>query len=494
MRVHWLTHHGEFNQFQDYRDTSRDKYLCSFTGGVTMGIILCGGTIVTATDYYKADVRIEGEKVVAIGKGIALSEDIIVDVRGSLLFPGGVDVHTHFDLPVGNTVTADDFASGTKGAIIGGTTTIIDYATQCKGETLKEALENWHLKAKGNCYGDYGFHMAITDWNDRVAEEISWLSQSAGVTSIKLYMAYKNVLQVDDDILFQALARSRQYGVLVCVHCENGDMIYNLVNQYRRQGLITPNYHPVSRPIIAEEEAVTRIIALAQVTKSSVYIVHISSSDALQVVMKAKAKGNQVYAETCPQYLVLDENYYTRAGFESAKYVMSPPLRKKTNQDFLWQGLQNRMIDVVATDHCSFNFLGQKDVGLHDFSKIPNGIPGAQNRLGILYTYGVLTGKIDLHTFVNVTATQPAKIFGLFPRKGTIAVGSDADIVVWDVNDTSLIGAEKQHHKVDYTPYEGFQQKGKAVHVFLRGRHIVRDAKLCDIDPQGIYLPRTPIG
>ncbi|MCC5465832.1 dihydropyrimidinase [Pelosinus baikalensis] len=458
-----------------------------------MGIVLRGGTIVTAVDYYKADVRIEGEKIVAIGKEIILPEDIILDVEGHLLLPGGVDVHTHFDLPVGNTVTADDFTSGTQGAIMGGTTTIIDYATQFKGQTLKEALTNWHAKAQGACYVDYGFHMAITEWNDDIAEEIGWLSQSAGVTSIKLYMAYKNLLQVDDDILFQALVKSKQCGVLVCVHCENGDMIYNLVKRYRSQGNVAPYYHPLSRPIVAEEEAVYRIIALAHAAQSSVYIVHLSSNNALQVVMNAKCRGNRVYAETCPQYLLLDESFYSKDHFESAKYVISPPLRKKENQDFLWQGLHDGMLDVVATDHCSFNFHGQKDAGLHDFSMIPNGIPGVENRLGLLYTYGVVPGKISINTFVNVTATQPAKIFGLFPRKGTIAPGSDADIVVWDVNDVSVISAQAQQQRVDYTPYEGFQQKGKALHVFLRGQQVVQNGNLCDGDPQGIYLLRKLI-
>jgi dihydropyrimidinase len=458
-----------------------------------VGIVLRGGTIVTAVDYYKADIRIEGEKIVAIGKEIILPEDIILNVEGHLLLPGGVDVHTHFDLPVGNTVTADDFTSGTQGAIMGGTTTIIDYATQFKGQTLKEALTNWHAKAQGASYVDYGFHMAITEWNDDVAEEIGWLSQSAGVTSIKLYMAYKNLLQVDDDILFQALVKSKQCGVLVCVHCENGDMIYNLIKRYRSQGNVTPYYHPLSRPIVAEEEAVYRIIALAHAAQSSVYIVHLSSNNAIQVVMNAKCRGNRVYAETCPQYLLLDESFYSKDHFESAKYVLSPPLRKKENQDFLWQGLHDGMLDVVATDHCSFNFHGQKDAGLYDFSMIPNGIPGVENRLGLLYTYGVVPGKISINTFVNVTATQPAKIFGLFPRKGTIAPGSDADIVVWDVNDVSVISAQAQQQRVDYTPYEGFQQKGKALHVFLRGQQVVQNGNLCDGDPQGIYLLRKLI-
>jgi dihydropyrimidinase len=457
-----------------------------------MGIILRGGTIVTATDYYQSDLRIENEKIVAIGNTISSPEDKVLLVEGCFLFPGGIDAHTHFDLPVGTTKTADDFSSGTKAAIIGGTTTIIDYATQYKGETLKEALSNWHRKAAGKCYADYGFHMAITDWNEAVSQEIAWLSRYAGVSSIKLYMAYKNTLQVDDDILFQAFQQSKQSGVLVCLHCENGDMIYNLVNQFRSKGETSPNYHPLSRPPLAEQEAVLRALALAEATQGSLYVVHLSCREALAAVVQAKGRGVNVYAETCPQYLLLDESCYHKPGFESAKYVIAPPLRAKENQESLWNGLRNGFLDTIATDHCSFNFYGQKEQGISDFSMIPNGMPGVENRLGLLYTYGVVTGKIAINQFVNLTATQPAKLMGLFPRKGTIAPGSDADIVVWDPGIESRITVSEQIQQVDYTPYEGFKQAGKAVHVFLRGQHLVQDGRVSDQEKCGIYIPRKP--
>ena len=457
-----------------------------------MGILIKGGTIVTATDCYQSDVRIEDEKIVAIGKEIGSPEDKIIQVNGCYLFPGGVDVHTHFELPVGDTVTADDFGSGTKAAIVGGTTTIIDYATQFKGETLKQALANWHEKADGKCYSDYGFHMAITDWNDEVAKEIAWLTEQAGVSSIKLYMAYKNVLQVDDDILFQALQRSRECGVLVCLHCENGDMVHNLVKKFLSKGQTGPYYHHLSRPALVEKEAVTRAIALAELADASLYVVHLTCSDALEVVADAKGRGLKVYAETCPQYLLLDESYYHGEGFEVAKYAISPPLRSKDNQDKLWNGLHNGTLDVVATDHCSFNFHGQKDTVTDDFSKIPNGMPGVENRLKLLYTYGVVPGKMNINEFVNKTSTQPAKLFGLFPQKGTIAPGSDGDIVVWNPRGESIIRASEQYQRVDYTPYEGFKQMGNIEHVFLRGQHLVRDGKLCNDKPNGTYILRKP--
>ena len=457
-----------------------------------MGILIKGGTIVTAIDCYQSDVRIEGEKIVAIGEGIGSPEDKIIQVNGCYLFPGGVDVHTHFELPVGNTVTADDFGSGTKAALMGGTTTIVDYATQFKGETLKQALANWHEKAQGKCYSDYGFHMAITDWNDEVAKEIEWLTQQAGVSSIKLYMAYKNVLQVDDDILFQALQRSRDCGVLVCLHCENGDMIHNLVKKFLHKGQTEPYYHHLSRPTIAEKEAVTRAIALAELADASLYVVHLTCREALKEVADAKERGVKVYAETCPQYLLLDESRYHDKGFEVAKYVISPPLRSKDHQEKLWNGLHNGTLDVIATDHCSFNFVGQKDGVTDDFSKIPNGMPGVEYRLQLLYTYGVVSGKMTINEFVNKTSTQPAKRFGLFPRKGTIAPGSDGDIVVWNPRGESVIQASEQYQRVDYTPYEGFKKIGNIEHVFLRGQHVVRDGKLCTSKPKGTYMLRKP--
>ncbi|KJR48885.1 Dihydropyrimidinase [Desulfosporosinus sp. I2] len=457
-----------------------------------MGIVLHGGTIVTAADMYQADVRIEGERIVAIGYEIKQPGDQAIDVDGCFLFPGGIDPHTHFDLPMGTFSTSDDFFTGSKAALLGGTTTILDFATQFKRESLKEALGNWHAKAEGKCYVDYGFHMAITDWNQQISREITDLVQLEGVPSFKLYMAYKNTLQVDDGALLQALRRAGESGALVCVHCENGDVIEDLVHEAIAQGNTSPKYHPLTRPPEAEEEATVRVITLAQIANAPVYIVHLTNQGALQAVANAKLKGNEVYAETCPQYLLLDNSYYDLEGFNSAKYVISPPLRPIENQKTLWSGLRTGVLDVVATDHCAFNYKGQKELGLNDFSKIPNGAPGVETRMGLLYTYGVMAGKLSISEFVALTSTNAAKLFGLFPRKGTIAPGSDADLIVWDPRISSVITVDSLHQHVDYTPYEGFKQIGQATHVFLRGKLVVQNGQLVEDKPLGIYVSRKP--
>ena len=457
-----------------------------------MGIVLNGGTIVTAVDVYQADVRIEGDKIVALGQDIKQPDDQVIQVNGCLIFPGGIDPHTHFDLPMGTFSTSDDFLSGSKAAVLGGTTTILDYATQFKGETLKEGLDHWHAKADGRCYVDFGFHMAMTDWNDQVAQEMTNLVHQEGVPSFKLYMAYKNVLQVDDRELLQAMHTAGECGALVCVHCENGDIVDYLVNKAHCQGNTAPCFHPLTRPPEAEEEATHRVIKLAQIANAPVYIVHLTCSGALQAVVDAKLKGIEVYAETCPQYLLLNDSYYHSEGFNGAKYVISPPLRSVDHQERLWSGLQTGLLDTVATDHCAFNYVGQKDLGLNDFSKIPSGAPGVETRMGLLYTYGVMTGKLTINEFVALTSTNAAKLFGLFPRKGTIALGSDADLVVWDPRILSTITAETLHQKVDYTPYEGFNQLGGATHVFLRGQQVVKDGQLQVTKPTGIYCSRKP--
>ena len=457
-----------------------------------MGIVLSGGTIVTAVDTYQADVRLEGEKIVALGHNIKQPDDQVIKVEGCLIFPGGIDPHTHFDLPMGTFSTSDDFLSGSKAAVLGGTTTILDFATQFKGETLKEGLANWHAKADGRCYVDFGFHMAITDWNDQVAQEMTDLVYLEGVPSFKLYMAYKNILQVDDGALLQALHQAGECGALVCVHCENGDVIDYLVKEARGQGKTAPYFHPLTRPPEAEEEATHRVITLAQMADAPLYIVHLTCRGALQTVVDAKLKGLEVYAETCPQYLLLNDSYYRSEGFNGAKYVISPPLRPANHQKGLWSGLQTGVIDTLATDHCAFNFKGQKDLGLNDFSKIPSGAPGVETRMGLLYTYGVMTGKLTMNEFVALTSTNAAKLFGLFPRKGTIAPGSDADLVVWDPRVSSTITVETLHQQVDYTPYEGFNQLGQATQVFLRGQQVVKDGRLQVTKPTGIYCSRKP--
>lgn len=454
-----------------------------------MATVLRGGTVITADNECRADVRIEGQTVSAIGQDLIQPGDNVVAVDGCYLLPGGIDPHTHFDLDAGSTKTADDFASGTQAAIAGGTTTIIDYATQVRGGTLRSALNEWQEKAAGKSYADYGFHMGITDYNPAVAEEMAHMA-ARGVTSFKMYLAYKN-LQVNDGIIFKVLRQSREIGALVGFHCENGDVIDTLVQAALESGNTSPRYHASTRPAVAEAEATNRVIALAEMAGAPVYIVHLSCAGALEAVLRAKARGVKVYTETCPQYLLLDESCYHTEGFDAAKFVMSPPLRGSTDQTALWHGVAAGLFDIIATDHCSFNYHGQKELGRQDFSKIPNGAPGVEHRLPLLYTYGVLPGKITLQQMVALTSTNAAKLFGLFPKKGTIAPGSDADIVVWNPDSSSVITAAAQTQRVDYTPYEGWRQRGSAEYVFLRGHEVAKGGKIRQA-ALGEYLSRKP--
>lgn len=455
-----------------------------------MGLILQGGTIVTDVKSYKADVRIENEKIAEIGADLFKEGDEIVPINGCYLVPGGIDTHTHFDLDVGTTITADNFETGTKAAIVGGTTTILDFATQSKGHTLSDGLREWHDKSRGRCYSDYGFHMAITDWNDTTSKEMEDMINE-GVTSFKMYMAYKDTLQVDDGIIFKALKRAKELGVLIGFHCENGDIISELINEFKYNNQLSPKYHQLSRPSDLEVEATYRLMKIAKAANAPVYVVHLSSKDALEEVKKARLDGVKVYTETCPQYLLLDDKLYDLDGFESAKYVMSPPLRKKADNDALWKALEEGDIDAIGTDHCSFNYKGQKDIGINDFSKIPNGGPGVEHRMGLLYTYGVKEGKISMNKFVELTSTKAAKLFGMYPQKGSIEVGSDADIVVIDPEMKNIISAENQTQNTDYTPYEGYEVDCQFRHVFLRGIEVIKEGKLTVEHPTGKYIVRT---
>ena len=454
-----------------------------------MAITLGRGKIVNADSTSTADVRIEGERIVAIGEDLRQERDTYVDAAGCILFPGGVDPHTHLDLEVGSTRTSDDFASGTGAAALGGTTTVLDFATQNRGETLAYALACWHAKADGCCYVDYGFHLAISDLSPVALRELEKL-QDAGVNSLKLYLAYKSSMQVDDGTVLRVMQVAKRAGLLVAMHCENGDIIDVLVKQATASGHRSLKFHPATRPIAAEREATGRAIALAEIAGASLYVVHVSSAAALQVIADARARGLAIFAETCPQYLLLDESVYGSADFSAAKYVISPPLRPAANQGALWEGLANGTVATVGSDHCSFN-QKQKDLGRDDFSKIPNGAAGVENRLGLLYTYGVATGKISLNQFVALSSTNAVKLFGLYPRKGVIAVGSDADVVVWDPTVHCVISATTHHQRVDLNPYEGINQTGQARHVFLRGRQIVADGRLIG-ERTGIYLHRKP--
>ena len=455
-----------------------------------MSLILKGGKIVSDKITYFSDIKVESGKIVEIGENLESKDCEIVDVSGSYIIPGGIDTHTHFDLDTGTTITADDFISGTKAAIAGGTTTILDFATQSKGKSLKAGLEEWHHKARNKAYCDYGFHMAITDWSDSVCDEMDEMIKQ-GVSSFKLYMAYKGTLQVDDSIIYKALEKSKNIGAIIGFHCENGDLVCELVDKNLKENHISPQYHATSRPPMLEAEATSRLMKIAELTKSKVCVVHLSCKESLDEVLKAKERGVDVVVETCPQYLLLNEDKYKLGGFEGAKYVMSPPLRNVKNNDILWKALAQNQIDAIGTDHCSFNYKKQKELGIDDFSKIPNGAPGVEHRVGLLYTYGVSTNKISINRMVELLSTNPAKIYGLYPQKGTIEVGSDADLVVLNPNKTKVIKAENQVQNVDYTPYENYRLNCEIERVYLRGKEVSRNGKIIDNFPTGKYLKRS---
>lgn len=455
-----------------------------------MSLILKGGKIVTDKKTYESDIKVSGGKIVEIGENLQDESCTIVDANGSYIIPGGIDTHTHFDLDTGATKTADDFESGTRAAIAGGTTTILDFATQNKGKTLKEALAEWNKKAEDKCYCDYGFHMAITDWNDSICDEMDDMIDE-GIPSFKLYMAYKGLLQVDDGVIYKALQKSKEIGALIGFHCENGDIICELVNKSLKENKISPRYHELTRPEILEAEATSRLMKIAEVVKSRVYVVHLSCKESLEEVIKAKKRGVDVIVETCPQYLLLNKELYNSDGFEGAKYVMSPPLRDKYNNDILWNSIAEGIIDTIGTDHCSFNYKNQKELGINDFSKIPNGSPGVEHRISLLYTYGVCTNKITINRMVEVMCTKPAKIFGLYPQKGKIDVGSDADLVVLNPNRVKKIKAIDQVQNVDYTPYEGYEVKCEIERVYLRGVEVSKEGKVTCNSPIGVYLKRS---
>ena len=450
-----------------------------------MSILIRNGRIVTAVDDYYADVLIEGETVTRIGQSLlnrpgAPPPDTVIDASGKLVIPGGIDPHTHFDMPFGGTTSADDFESGTIAAAFGGTTTIIDFAIQSKGRSTLEGLDAWHKKADGKASIDYGFHMIVTDMAVERLPEMARLAE-AGITSYKLFMAYPGVLYVDDGTLYRAFRQAGENGTRICMHAENGIVIDEIIREAIADGHTEPRYHALTRPTRMEAEGVHRAIAIAEVAKVPLYIVHLSSEDALDEVKRGRARGVDVQAETCPQYLLLDQTWYDKPNFEGAKWVMTPALREKSNQGALWQGLRFGDLSAVATDHCPFCFTPQKELGRGDFRKIPNGAPGVENRMSLLYSNGVVPGRISLNRFVELTSTAAAKTFGLFPKKGTIAVGSDADIVIFDPNRKEVISASRphtHHMRVDYSAYEGHEVQGWSEIVLSRGRIVVENGNL----------------
>jgi dihydropyrimidinase len=456
-----------------------------------------GGLVASPEGIFRLDVRTDGGIITDVGASLADSGGgETIDVSGKYLLPGGIDAHTHFDLPLGvgdaACRTADDFRSGTESAIAGGTTCVIDYATQFKGESLRQGLDNWRALAEGKCLCDYSFHLAVTDWNEKTVLELPAIIAD-GVTSFKMYMAYRGTLQVDDGVLYEALKKLKGIGGLLCVHCENGDVIASRTAELLRAGKSGPEYHPASRPEEAEAEAVGRLLDIAAMAESQVYIVHVSASRSMKKIIEAKAAGLKVFAETCPQYLYLDESLYAQGGWEAAKYVCSPPLRAKHNHAGLWASLSRDLADAVATDHCSFNFKGQKELGRGDFSKIPNGLPGTESRMLLLYK-GVSDGKITLPQMTRLASANPARIFGLYPKKGAIMPGSDADIVVIDPNGRTGITAKNQHQNADYTPYEGISAPCAIESVYLRGRRIFHRGRLESGKPGGQFVRRNASG
>ncbi len=455
-----------------------------------MRTIIRNGTVVTAAETYRADVLIDGEHISAVGALAAIEADETIDATGRYVLPGAIDVHTHLDSPSGAVTTSDDFESGTIAAAFGGTTTIVDFAAQSRGERLHDALARWARKAEGKAVIDYGFHMTVTEVTDAIEGEMDDLVRE-GISSFKVFMAYKGRLMLDDGAIFRLLVRSRENGALVCVHAENGEVIDLAVQRALAAGQTSPRYHALTRPPEAEAEATHRAIALAEMADARVYVVHVSAAGAVDAVAEARRRGADVFAETCPQYVVLSAERYDEPGFEGAKYVMSPPLRPKEMHERLWRALADGELQVVSTDHCPFRFSDQKALGKDDFSKIPNGAPGIETRLSLMFDRGVRNHRFSISRLVDLVSTSPAKIFGLYPRKGTIAPGSDADLVVFDPHKSMVISAGTHHMNVDYNPYEGLGVTGVPETVLLRGRAVVVDGRFVGPPGCGQFLPRS---
>lgn len=452
-----------------------------------MTTLLRGGTIITGAGQRRADLLLDGEKIAWVGRG-PQAADREVDVSGCFLFPGFIDAHTHFDLDVANTTTADDFCTGSRAALRGGTTTVIDFACPNKGESLHHGLDLWHQKADGRTFCDYGFHMTIDDWNESIRRELPEMF-AQGISSFKLYMTYPAMLLGDRE-LYWALKELRTLGGVCGVHCENAGVIDGMIAEKKAAGELAPASHPQTRPPYLEAEAVARLLRIAQAAQAPVIIVHLSNGEALDEVLRARKRGQTVYVETCPHYLTLDESLYYQESFtEAARYVCAPPLRPRKEQDVLWKALRRGEIQTVSTDHCSFT-LEQKGLGLEDFTKIPGGLPGVETRGEIMWTCGVAKRKISVAQMCRLLSENPAKLYGLFPRKGTLQPGSDADIVVYDPSGGHVIQAEDCVSAAGYSPYEGFAVDGGIRQVWLRGRLAAENGNVLVSSPEGKYMAR----
>jgi dihydropyrimidinase len=460
-----------------------------------MSILISGGTVLSPAGAAAMDVLTDGERIAAVAApGAAISAgwadqaDTVIDATGKYVLPGGIDGHTHMEMPFGGTFSADTFETGTRAAAWGGTTTIVDFAVQPKGTSLLAALDTWHAKADGQCAIDYGFHMIVSDVNDTTLKEME-VCAGAGVNSFKMFMAYPGVFYATDGEILRAMQQAQRTGALVMMHAENGIAIDQLIAQALAAGKTEPLQHGLTRPPELEAEATGRAIALAKVTGSPLYIVHLSAAQALAAVTAARDTGQNVFAETCPQYLYLSIEDLARPGFEGAKYVCSPPLRPTQHQASLWAGLRTNDLSVVSTDHCPFCYAEQKELGRGDFSKIPNGIPGVEHRMDLLHQ-GVAAGKISLARWVEVASTTPARMFGLYPRKGVIQPGSDADIVIYDPAARQVLSVATHHMAVDYSAYEGMELTGRVQTVLSRGRIILADGEYRGQPGHGRFLER----
>jgi dihydropyrimidinase len=459
-----------------------------------VSVLIKGGRIITAADDYVGDVYAEEERITLVGESLETDADRVIDATGRYVLPGCVDPHTHLDMPFGGTVTIDDFTSGQTSAAFGGTTCHVDFVIQSHGQSFGEALETWHAKREGKQIIDCGFHMAVTDLGEGGSlEELASLPEQ-GVTSYKLFMAYKGTLQVDDETLFRTMEVAAETGALVMVHAENGDAIDILVKQALAAGNTAPHFHALTRPPELEGEATNRAIQLAHVAGAPLYVVHVSCREAVEPIARAREEGWDVWGETCTQYFFVDSTYLERPGFDGAKYVYTPPPRAQENQEILWHAVQSDILSVVSTDHCAFLWNGQKTLGKDDFSKIPNGAPGLENRLHMIHEYGVRAGRIGLNRMVELLSTNPAKLFGLYPRKGTIAPGSDADIVVFDPDRRHMVTAATHHSKSDYNLFEGTEVTGSPEVVLLRGAVLVENGELIAEPGVGQFVERAAFG
>jgi len=456
-----------------------------------MSILIKNGRIITATDDYVADIYIEGETISAIGKNLNVTADEVIDATGKLVMPGGIDPHVHLDMPFMGTYSSDNYETGTRAALYGGTTTVIDFILQTQGKSLQSALQEWKGRSDNNAVGDYSFHMAVTDFNEETKKEIQHFIEVEGITSFKTFMAYKGALMIDDRQMIGLQEEVKKHGGLINVHATNGDMIDYLIQKHKEEGKLSPLYHYLSQPEVTEAEASERFVDMINYTGCPGYIVHLTCEGALNAVRNATRRNQNVFVETCIQYLLLDASLYEQ-NFEGAKWVMSPPLREKKDQETLWAGINQGMVQVVATDHCPFMW-EQKLMGKDDFSKIPNGHPAIENRMELLFSEGVNKGRITLNKYVEVASTNAAKIFGMFPKKGTIAIGSDADIILFDANEKHTLSAKTHHMNVDYSGYEGWELKGKVKTVLLRGT-VVIDNNECKVQKgYGQFVKRKKV-